>query len=78
MPLFLFEDDPDLRLGFAWCSQMLARGVYTHPWHNMFLCAAMTPDDIEMTLDAAEDSFTAIKTGRRVLEPNAKMSFLLA
>jgi len=78
MPLFLFDDDPDLRLGFAWCSQMLARGVYTHPWHNMFLCAAMTPEDIEITLDAAEDSFTAITTGRRVLEPNAKMSFLLA
>jgi glutamate-1-semialdehyde 2,1-aminomutase len=78
MPLFLFEDDPDLRLGFAWCSQMLVRGVYTHPWHNMFLCATMTPEDIEITLDAAEDSFTAIKTGRRALEPNAKMSFLLA
>jgi glutamate-1-semialdehyde 2,1-aminomutase len=78
MPLFLFEDDPDLRLGFAWCSQMLARGVYLHPWHNMFLCAAMTETDIDTALDAAEDAFVAVRSGRGALEPNAKMSFLLA
>lgn len=78
MPLFLFDEDPDLRLGFSWCSQMLARGIYLHPWHNMFLCAAMTDADIDLTLDAAEDAFAAVTSGRRVLEPNAKMSFLLA
>ena len=43
MPLFLFDDDPDLRKGFCWSSAMLERGVYVHPWHNMFLCAAHTP-----------------------------------
>ena len=26
---------------------MLDRGVYVHPWHNMFLCAAMTEADID-------------------------------
>jgi glutamate-1-semialdehyde 2,1-aminomutase len=78
MPLFLFDDDPDLRLGFAWSSQMLARGVYVHPWHNMFLCAAMTLEDIEQTLDAAEAAFIAVRHGRGALEPNEKMSFLLA
>ncbi len=77
MPLFLFDDDPDLRLGFAWSSQMLARGIYVHPWHNMFLCAAMTVQDIDQALDAAEDAFIAVRSGRGALEPNAKMSFLL-
>lgn len=78
MPLFLFEDDPDLRQGFFWCSQMLARGIYVHPWHNMFLCAAMTAADIDQTLDAAEAAFAALKSGRGALEPVEKMRFLLA
>ena len=78
MPLFLFDEDPDLRKGFFWSSQMLNRGVYVHPWHNMFLCAAMTTADIDQALDAAEASFKALKAGAGSLEPVAKMSFLLA
>jgi glutamate-1-semialdehyde 2,1-aminomutase len=60
MPLFLFDDDPELKLGFAWSSAMLARGVYVHPWHNMFLCAAMTEGDIDAALDAADGAFTTL------------------
>jgi glutamate-1-semialdehyde 2,1-aminomutase len=78
MPLFLFDDDPDLRKGFAWCSAMLERGVYTHPWHNMFLCDAMTEADIDLTLDAAEASFAVLKARAPTLEPVAKMAFLTA
>ena len=51
MPLILFDDDPDLRIGFCWSSEMLKRGIYVHPWHNMFLCAAMTEADIDGALD---------------------------
>ena len=76
MPLFLFEDDADLRQGFFWSSEMLRRGVYVHPWHNMFLCAAMTAADIDQALDAAEASFAALKG--RSLGPQAKMAFRLA
>lgn len=78
MPLFLFEDDPDMRQGFFWCSEMLKRGIYTHPWHNMFLCAAMTAADIEATLEAAEAAFAALKARRGSLAPVPKMSFLTA
>ena len=78
MPLFLFEDDPDLRKGFFWSSQMLGRGVYVHPWHNMFLCAAMTTADIDLALDAAEASFAALKSQSGRLAPVDKMSFLLS
>jgi glutamate-1-semialdehyde 2,1-aminomutase len=77
MPLFLFDDDPDLRAGFCFGSQMLARGVYVHPWHNMFLCAAMTEADIDAALDAAEAAFEVVKGARPALAPNAKLSFLL-
>ena len=61
MPLLLFDDDKDMRLGFRWCSAMLERGIYTHPWHNMFLCAAMTASDIDQTLVAAEGAFKVLK-----------------
>jgi glutamate-1-semialdehyde 2,1-aminomutase len=78
MPLFLFDDDPDLRKGFCWSSAMLERGVYAHPWHNMFLCAAMTEADIDATLDAAEGAFAALKRDAAELTPVAKMAFLTA
>lgn len=78
MPLFLFDDDPDLRKGFCWSSEMLGRGVYVHPWHNMFLCAAMTEADIDGALDAAEASFAVLKRDVRELAPVEKMAFLSA
>ena len=60
MPLFLFDDDPELRTGNAWAAQMVSRGIYVHPWHNMFLSAAMTEQDIDAALDAADASFKAV------------------
>jgi glutamate-1-semialdehyde 2,1-aminomutase len=78
MPLFLFDDDPDLRKGFCFASEMLERGVYVHPWHNMFLCAAMTEADIDGALDAAEASFGELKTQVRDLAPVEKLAFLSA
>jgi glutamate-1-semialdehyde 2,1-aminomutase len=78
MPLFLFEEDPDLRKGFCWSSAMLARGVYVHPWHNMFLCAAMTEQDIDEALDAAEGSFAELKGKALTLAPVEKLAFLIA
>ncbi len=79
MPLFLFEDDPDLRQGFFWSSEMLRRGIYVHPWHNMFLCAAMTEADMDLALAAADGAFAALKAkSPGTLAPVEKMSFLLA
>lgn len=78
MPLFLLDDDPDLRLGFAWSSAMLARGVYVHPWHNMFLCAAMSEEDIAMALDAAQGAFGDLRRDAGSLGPVEKLAFLAA
>jgi glutamate-1-semialdehyde 2,1-aminomutase len=78
MPLFLFDEDPDLRKGFFWSSAMLERGVYVHPWHNMFLCAAMTEADIDQTLAAAEGAFKALKAAAPTLAPVEKLAFLTA
>lgn len=76
LPLFLFDDDPDLRKGFCFASAMLERGVYVHPWHNMFLCAAMTEADIEAALQAAEGAFAELKRRAGRLPPVEKLAFL--
>ncbi|MDR3507106.1 MAG: aminotransferase class III-fold pyridoxal phosphate-dependent enzyme [Caulobacteraceae bacterium] len=74
MPLFLFDEDPDLRKGFAWSSAMLERGIYVHPWHNMFLCAAMTEADIDQTLAAAEGAFKHLAGVAPTLGPVEKLA----
>jgi len=74
MPLFLFNDDPDMRKGFAWSSAMLERGIYMHPWHNMFMCAAMTETDINQTLNAAESAFKHLAGVAPKLEPVPKLA----
>ena len=61
MPMFLFDDDPGLKKGFFWSAEMLARGFYVHPWHNMFISAAMTPEDIRRTVDAADAAFGVLR-----------------
>jgi len=62
MPLFLFEDDREFRKGYAWSAEMVKRGIYVHPWHNMFFCAAMTETDMAQALEAADESFKALKS----------------
>ncbi len=70
MPQILFDNDPDYRVGFAWGEAMLKRGVYVHPWHNMFFCAAMTEADIAFALEAADDAFAAVKAQMATIEPH--------
>lgn len=72
MPLILFEDDPGLGKGYAWSAALMKRGVYFHPWHNMFLCAAMTEADIDFTLEAADDAFMSIRA-EGVWPPSAQL-----
>jgi glutamate-1-semialdehyde 2,1-aminomutase len=59
MPMMLFDDDADLGKGNAFCRAALRHGVYFHPRHNMFLCAAHTEENIAEALQAAEHGFAA-------------------
>ena len=59
MPLVMFDDDPEFRKGNAFCSALLEHGIYFHPKHTMFLCAAHTEADIASVLRAAEYAFSA-------------------
>ena len=78
MPQIMFADDPDFRVGYGWAEEMVARGVYMHPWHNMFLCAAMTDADIDLTLVAADDAFAALAARRGDLVPHPVLVALAA
>jgi glutamate-1-semialdehyde 2,1-aminomutase len=78
MPQILFADDPDFRIGFGWATEMLREGVYVHPWHNMFLCAAMTDADIDFALEAADRALGRLAVTRASLEPHPIVRALTA
>jgi glutamate-1-semialdehyde 2,1-aminomutase len=69
MPMILFDGDLDMRMGFCWVAEALTRGVYLHPWHNNFICAALTEDDVRLTLQATDEAFAALKKKRATLGP---------
>ena len=60
MPMVLFDGDRELQLGNAFCAAALRHGVYLHPRHNMFLCAAHQPADIDRALEAADAAMADI------------------
>ena len=77
MPQIFFEDDPDFRIGYAWCVEALKRGAYLHPYHNMFLSGAHTIADIEATLEATDAAFEVVKKRANSLEPHPILLQLL-
>jgi glutamate-1-semialdehyde 2,1-aminomutase len=76
MPLFLFGEDTDFRRGYCWSTEMLKRGVYVHPWHNMFICAALTEADVAMTVAVADEAFAALKQQEKDLKEPYQLGFL--
>lgn len=78
MPMLLFDNDPDLRLGAAFAERMISRGVYFHPWHNMFLCAAMTEQDMDQAIDAADGAFADMDSMRDKIEPHPGIAGFMA
>jgi glutamate-1-semialdehyde 2,1-aminomutase len=58
LPYMTFDGDgEELHLMQAFCREMIARGVFLHPYHNWFLCAAHTESDIDEVLEAADAAF---------------------
>ena len=75
LPLIMVDDDPTGAKGYFWNNALLKRGVYFHPWHNMFISTAMSEADIDHAIEAADDSFKLLKAAGP-LEPVAKLEFL--
>lgn len=61
LPFMSFSDDADETKAFAWASECVSRGVYVHPFHNWFLCAAHDEDAIDEALSRTDDSFAALR-----------------
>ena len=59
-----------MRLGYAWVTSALKHGVFFHPYHNMFMNAAMTEQDIDLTLKASERAFAELKAERARIPAN--------
>jgi glutamate-1-semialdehyde 2,1-aminomutase len=58
LPYMTFDDDgEDLPLMQNFCREMIARGIFLHPYHNWFLCAAHTEADVDEVLEAADATF---------------------
>ena len=64
MPMMLFDDDPERSRGNIWTAEAVKRGVYLHPWHNMFISAAHTEVDIARTLEVTDEAFIALCKSR--------------
>ena len=62
MPMVLFKDDKDFAKGSKFVQYLLSKGVYFHPWHNMFLSFAHTTEDVDFALDAVEYAMKKIST----------------
>lgn len=53
-------DDPSLKLHQRWVSECVRRGVYFANHHNLFVNYAMAGEDIDFTLEVADDAFRAV------------------
>lgn len=60
MPFLRFEGDPTLQTAIAFTDAAVRRGVLMHPWHNMFVSAAHTPEDISTALDRTDGAFAEV------------------
>ena len=60
MPVVLFDDDPERKKGWLFCTEALKRGVYLHAAHTMFLCAAHGDADIDRALAATDEALREV------------------
>ena len=60
MPLILFDNDENFNKGNLFAVSALSKGVYLHPWHNMFLSLAHTERDIDIALNATDFAFQQV------------------
>ena len=61
MPFMTFEGDPGFDRNRFFCGEAARRGIFFHPHHNWFICAALTEADLKRTLDVANDCFKLTK-----------------
>ncbi|WP_434291244.1 aminotransferase class III-fold pyridoxal phosphate-dependent enzyme [Celeribacter sp. SCSIO 80788] len=78
MPMILLEDDPDFRYVYYWTNAAIQNGVYLNPYHNIFMTAAMSHEDIDVALEATGKAFRQMKENWSTIGPDPKASALLS
>jgi glutamate-1-semialdehyde 2,1-aminomutase len=66
LPLMTFAGDQEFRLAELWTEIAARRGAFFHPWHNWFLSAAHTDEDIDEALEATDEAFAVV--GRALID----------
>jgi glutamate-1-semialdehyde 2,1-aminomutase len=61
LPMVLFEDDPGFERVRALAREAALRGVYLHSFHNMFMCAAHSEEDIDEALERTDEAFACVR-----------------
>ena len=60
LPHLSFSEDPELKKAFAFTDAAIRHGVLLHPWHNMFVSTAHTPDVVDDALARTERAFAEL------------------
>jgi glutamate-1-semialdehyde 2,1-aminomutase len=61
IPFMKFANETNFLRSQLFCAECAGRGVFFHPYHNWFLSAAHTMDDIDTSLGAADAAFRIVK-----------------
>ena len=61
MPWMSFSHDSDFHKANLFSGEAAKRGVYVHPWHNWFLSAAHTDEDINTALEVTDVAFAKVR-----------------
>ncbi len=61
MPFLTFARDQAFERANVFTGEAAQRGVYLHPWHDWFLSAAHTEDDIGQALERTDEAFAVVR-----------------
>lgn len=60
MPFMTFGDDGNFEKNRFFCGEASKRGIFLHPHHNWFISAALTPQDVDKTIEVADACFKLV------------------
>jgi glutamate-1-semialdehyde 2,1-aminomutase len=61
LPFITFANESNLHRSQQFAMEAVNRGVFFHPHHNWFLCAAHGSPEIDQALDVANQAFASVK-----------------
>jgi len=59
--LFFFNIKDSAEINEMWIAECVRRGVFLTRFHNHFICCSMTEEDVDFSLEVADEAFQAVK-----------------